>query len=245
MMGIVLVGCGDPVHSYFCHEVLAATDGSGFADGGFQDVSLNDELFAEQGDDGRDKRRDIIAHEVKSLVESSGCNYVVTVDQRLFFANSEIKKRIQNGKDGSGNFPRLLHLYEAVAMALSAEGIGRIAIIGSMPMMTDKRIRKFFSGRHGIQVVGARDMQEDLHVIHGFYECARQCSIGDGTAMKILVEGFVRSLAERRGEFAPQAVVILDPFLSGAIGDPTELAGLPAYNACDICVDALVSLWSK
>lgn len=245
MKRIVLVGCGGPVHSYLCNEVTIATDGSGFEGGGFQDVSLDNELFAEQGDDERDKRRDIIAHEVKSLVESSDCNYVMTVDQRLFFANNEIKKRIQNGKDGSGNFPRLLHLYEAVAMALSAEGIGRIAIIGSMPMMTDKRIRKLFSGRHGIQVVGARDMQEDLFVIHGFSECARQCSIGNGEAMKILIESFVRSLAERRGKFAPQAVVILDPFLSGAIGDPTELAGLPAYNACDICVDELVSLWSK
>ena len=245
MKEIALVGCRGPVHSYLCNEILIATDGSGFGGGGFQDESLDEDLFAEQGDNECDKRRDVIAHKVKSFVESNDCDYVITVDQELFSANPEIKRRIQHGEDGSGNFPRLLHLYDPVAMALSAEGRWRIAVIGDMPMMTDKHIKKFFHGRHGIQVVGARDMQEDLSVIHGFCECARQCSVSGGEAMKILVEGFVKSLSERRGEFPPQAVVILDPFLAGAMGEPDELAGLPAYNACDICVDELVSLWGK
>ena len=70
MKEIALVGCRGPVHSYLCNEILIATDGSGFGGGGSQDESLDEDLFAEQGDNECDKRRDVIAHKVKSFVES-------------------------------------------------------------------------------------------------------------------------------------------------------------------------------
>ena len=248
MKRIVIIGMDDSRFATWFAMALRARGHLGTADfnDSFAAVMLDSKQFDSIGEKTEKdlEQRQIAASSIKNVVLEGGYDYVVTVDQKLRYVNPIVKKMIQDPKDGSGNYPRLLHVYDPVATRILAEGIKRIDVIGDDHMMSDKLTKTFFHGRHHIQVVGTSDMQAEKQIIHGMCMVANSGDINHEAASS-LTASYVKSLLAARREHEPEAVVILHPFLAEAISGLPELIDLPVFDACQICVDALLELRSK
>lgn len=109
---------------------------------------------------------EMLSHEAKKLAQDSGCDYVAVATNTMHKVAPAIKRKVEYRRDGSGNHPRFVHIGDCVAEKLKAIGAKRILLLGTKFIMTEEFMKKFFSGRHNIEVIEVRHYPKMIEAIN-------------------------------------------------------------------------------
>ena len=108
-----------------------------------------------------------LSYEAERLVYDFGCDYVAVATNTMHKVAPAIKCSVEGWyRDGSGIYPRFIHIGDCVAEKLKEAGAKRILLLGTKFTMTEKFMKKFFSGRHNIEVMGVRNYPEEVDEIN-------------------------------------------------------------------------------
>ena len=106
------------------------------------------------------------SREAEKLVHDFGCDYVAIATNTMHKVAPAIKRSVEGRyHDGSGIYPRFVHIGDCIAEKLNKIGAKRILLLGTRITMTEKFMKKFFSGRYNIQVMGVRDYPDEINKI--------------------------------------------------------------------------------
>ena len=180
-----------------------------------------------------------LSYEAERLVYDFGCDYVAVATDTMHKVAPAIKLSVERWwHGGSGIYPRFVHIGDCVAEKLKEAGAKRILLLGREFTMTEKFMKKFFSGRHGIQVMGVRNYPEEVGEINRIISEELCHGIVTSESKEFMVN-FVYQFPSD-SEFKPDAVVLGCAELN-MILEPADL-DIPLIDSTQAHINKLVEL---
>ena len=188
---------------------------------------------------------DEIAHrlsfEALDLVLKNKCDYVAVATNAMYKVAPAIKRRIEWWRQDGGGiylYSRFVHIGDCVAKKLKEVGAKRILLLGTKFTMTEKFMKKFFYGRHNIQVMGVRNYPEEVDEINRIiFEELRHGIVTPES--KEFMMNFVYQFPSD-SEFRPDAIVLGCTELN-MILEPGDV-DIPLIDSTQAHIDKLVDL---
>lgn len=181
-------------------------------------------------------RRNALSIQACNLM-MSGCDYVTFSDPGMYRDAKDVKWAVDNYRHRSREYPRFLHPGDLVAEKLKESNFRRILLLGSRRVMTEGYMTNFFSGRHGIQVMGLRNHPDEIDAINRAIISTIQGGTVTSTLQKSIVsfiEGF--SFCGMK----PDAIVLFSVGLDGFIN--SSKIGKPIFDMTLLHVDKLAEI---
>ena len=182
-----------------------------------------------------------LTREAEVLASEFYCDYVAIATNTMHKVAPQIKRGVEffcPRKRNSTKLPKFVHIGDCIAEKLNKIGAKRILLLGTRFTMTEKFMKKFFSGRYKIQVMVVRDYPDEINKIDDIIFEELCHGIVTPESKEFLVN-FVNQFPCDRDE-RPDAIILGCTELNMILG-PGDV-DIPLVDSTKAHIDKLVNL---
>ena len=184
----------------------------------------------------------MLQEEAANLVIYNECDYVAIATNTMHKVADKVS-RIYISDDGYMSI-RLIHIGDCIGEKCKEINAKRVLLLGTRFTMTEKFMKKYLSGRYGIEVMGVRQFPREVDIIDHIIFDELCCGIVTPRS-KEFIKDFVTKFTsgEVAHGFKPDAVILGCTELN-MILQPEDVC-VPLIDSTQVHIDKLVDLCLK